>query len=386
MKKLGKLLLASLITAGIVGCGGTTTSSSPAGSSSNAPATSNPTSTPAETSSNAPVSSTISAVEQSVIKSLTAKAESFDIKIGEKPTIANFYEITGYKSLNAKQKKVTVTSSNEAVVAVQKNNLQALDLGESTITVVSDEDKTKSCSFVVRVGDAFFDRELCSIDSTWDFAHEMDEENRYVKVTTDVGAGMYVRNSESLNWYIETEISIESVLSGEDYPKFGIVANTVNNTTDEANNKLYYFLDCPINATGNWANFGVCEVRNSHSWAWNPGIDNSVARHNDAVFRNETAIDYNTTFKMGMLREKSNFHLYLNGTYRASITVLDDLFCNYDEATQAYTSPVNAAAGFFSFNSVATFSNYKYVNDEAQIAEMLTAIGTPNFNTNWAAD
>lgn len=386
MKKsrLSSLLLASLITIGLAGCGGNTESTN----SSNTPAPSNSveTSTPVENSTPDVVSSTISSAPASVIKSLEANAESFDIKIGEKPSITSFYKIQGYKSLNAKQKKVTVTSSDPTIVEVQKNNLIAAAMGSAVITIVSQEDETKSCTFTINVGDAFFDRELCTVDSTWDFAHEMDETNPYVTVKTDVGAGMYIRNSDGLKWFIETEISIGSVLSGENWPKFGLVANTVSYTTEENNNKLYYFLDAPMNSTDNWVNFGVCEVRNANSWAWNAGIDNSVARHNDAVFANATPITYNTVFKMGMIREGSNFHLYLNNEYRGSITVLDDLFCNYDEATQGYTAQAAAYAGFFSFNSVATFSNYRFVNDEAQVNEMLTAIGTPNFNTNWAAD
>ena len=238
MKKLGKLLLASLITAGIVGCGGNTTSS-PAGSSSA------PTSNPVETSSDnnsvsapvsseAPVVSSTIVATESAIKSLTAVSETVEVKIGETPSTAGYYELVGFKSLTAKQKKVTITSSNPEVLSISSNYKQmtAVSLGSAVVTVVSDVDTTKSCSFTVNVTDAFFDRTVSSLDAGWDIEHEMDETNPYIKVNTDVGAGVYIKGSDGLKWFVETEITVHAVSGGELWPKFGIVANTTTNTTE----------------------------------------------------------------------------------------------------------------------------------------------------------
>ena len=372
-KTLSTILLTGLIAVSLGACGGGNTSN----------ATSTGGNTPTSSQVNSQITST---TEQSPIKSLTAKNETVEIKIDEQANIANCYEIKGFKSLNAKQKKVTVTSSDTNVVTINAKftSMTAVGIGTATITVVSDVDTTKTCTFTVNVTDCFFDRKVSSINSSWDVTHEMDAENPYIKVDTDVGAGIYIRNSDALKWYVETEITIHSVLSGEEWPKFGIVANTTSNLVEYTDNKLYYFLDAPMNVEEQWVNFGVCEVSNGGNWAWNDGVNNNTARHNDAVYKIDTAIGYETKFKMGMLRDGFNCHLFYNGTYMASVTVLGAIFGDYDETTKDYTKAVNCMAGFFSFNSVATFSNYKLITDVAAVDALIPA--EPNFNTVWAND
>lgn len=407
MKKsrLSSLLLASLITIGLAGCGGNTestnSSNTPAPS---APSSSVPVSTPAEpsvpastpaepsvpvsTPADPVVSTTISSVPESVIKSLTAVNDVVEIKIGEAPSTQNYYNLEGNKkSLTAKQKKVTITSSDETILKISSNfkTMTAVGIGSAVVTVVSQADETKSCTFTVNVTEAFFDREVSSMSSTWDIAHEMDAENPYIKVDTDLGAGIYIRNSDGLKWFVETDITVHSISGGELWPKFGIVANTTVNTTEVNNNKLYYFLDAPMNIEGEWKNFGVCEVANGVNWAWNAGVGNNEARHNDAVYTHSESITYEKTFRMGMIRDGFNCHLYVNGSYIKSVEVLGTLFGNYDEATQGYTAAVNTMAGFFSFNSTVTFSNYNFVNDAAVVDGMISAI-EPDFATNWADD
>ena len=374
-KKLSTILLTGLLAVGLGACGGGNTTSSPAGTSTGG--------TPSNPTSSSEITST---TEQSPIKSLTAVSETAEIKIGEQATLANYYELKGVKSLSAKQKKVTITSSDESVVKIASTykTMTALSIGSAVITVTSDVDTTKVCTFTVNVTDSFFDRSLTSISSSWDVAHEMDEENPYIKIDSNLSDGIYARGSDGLKWYIETEITVHSINSGEDWPKFGIVANTTVNTTDSNNNKLYYFLDAPMNREGNWANFGVCEVSNGGNWAWNAGIANNEARHNDAVATVETPLTYDTKFSMGMLRDGFDCHLFVNGAYIGSVKVLNTLFGNYDSATQDYTTPVNCMAGFFSFNSVVTFSNYKFVNDEAAVEALRPAEIV--FNNNWADD
>lgn len=374
-KKLSTILLTGLLAVGLGACGGGNTSSSPAGTSTGG--------TPSNPTSSSEITST---TEQSPIKSLTAVSETAEIKIGEQATLANYYELKGVKSLSAKQKKVTITSSDESVVKIASTykTMTALSIGSAVITVTSDVDTTKVCTFTVNVTDSFFDRSLTSISSSWDVAHEMDEENPYIKIDSNLSDGIYARGSDGLKWYIETEITVHSINSGEEWPKFGIVANTTVNTTDSNNNKLYYFLDAPMNREGNWANFGVCEVSNGGNWAWNAGIANNEARHNDAVATVETPLTYDTKFSMGMLRDGFDCHLFVNGAYIGSVKVLNTLFGNYDSATQDYTTPVNCMAGFFSFNSVVTFSNYKFVNDEAAVDALKPAEIV--FNNNWAED
>lgn len=375
-KKLSTILLTGLFAVSLGACGGGNTSTS----------TNNVTSTGGNTPTSTPVSSEItSTVEQSPIKSLEAVSATAEIKIGEQATTANFYELKGVKSLSAKQKRVTITSSDENVVkiAASYKTMTAVNLGTATITVTSDVDTTKTCSFTVTVTDAFFDRTITSISSTWDVTNEMAEENPYIKIDSNLADGIYARNSDGLKWYIETEITIHSINAGEEWPKFGIVANTTTHTENN-NNKLYYFLNAPMNVEGNWKDFGVCEVSNGANWAWNAGVGNNEARHNDVVTSVDTTITYETKFHMGMVRDGFNCHLYANHAYIGSIEVLGTLFGNYSADTQAYTDPAPAMAGFFSFNSVITFSNYKFVSEAAEVDALIPA--EPAFNTGWAQD
>lgn len=372
-KTLSTILLTGLFAVSLGACGGGNTSSVATSTGGNTP-TSNP------------VSSQItSTTEQSPIKSLEAVNATVEIKIGEQATTANYYELKGVKSLSAKQKRVTITSSDESVVKVAASykTMTAVNIGTATITVVSDVDATKTCTFTVNVTDAFFDRTITSISSTWDVAHEMDEENPYIKIDSNLSDGIYARGSDGLKWYLETEITIHSINAGEEWPKFGIVANTTTHTENN-NNKLYYFLNAPMNVEGNWVDFGVCEVSNGANWAWNAGVGNNEARHNDVLKSIDTPITYETKFHIGMVRDGFNCHLYANRTYIGSIEVLGTLFGNYNAETQAYTDAAPAMAGFFSFNSVITFSNYKFVSDAAVVDTYIPA--EPEFNTGWAND
>ena len=377
-KKLLTMLLTGMLTVGLSACGGETSNSTGTPSS-------NPSNKTSETSSSE------AEKEESPIKELSAINENATIKVGEQANTANFYKLVGFKALTAKTKKVKITSSDESVVKIASTykTLTAVSLGTATITVTSDVDTTKTCTFTLTVEDCFFDRTVASMGSSWDVTKEMDEENPSVKIDTNNADGIYARGSDGLKWYIETSITIHAVDSTELWPKFGIVANTTSNTTETANNKVYFFLDAAIrdaaNPNTNWTNFGVCEVSNGGSWAWNEGVGNNVARHNDAVASVASSITYETTFSMGMLRDGFNFHLYVNNSYIGSVKALDSLMGNYDEEkNDGSFKAANAMAGFFSFNSTVTFSNYAFTNVEAEVDAKMPA--NPSFNEGWAND
>lgn len=386
-KKISTFLLTSLLAVSLGACGNGTSNSSPVKSSSSDKTSSvTPSNGNNESSISNKTSQITSTQSDSPIQSLTAKKENVNVKIDEQANLTSYYDLKGFKSLSTKQKKVTVTSSDPNVVSINAKFtiMTAVGLGTATITVVSDVDNTKSCTFTVTVSDCFFDRKLTSFDSSWDIEHEMDEENPYIKINTDAGMGIYIRNSDSLKWYVETEITIHSVKKGEDFPKFGIVASTTTNHKEFTDNKFYYYLDCSISKENEWTDFGVCEVSNLANWAWNEGITNSVARCNYTVFQSENNIGYNTKFKMGMVRDGFNCHLYFNGTYQTSIKVLGSIFGNYSEETKDYTDAVNCMAGFFSFNSTVTFSNYKFNNDSTSVDALIPT--EPTFNEKWESD
>lgn len=384
-KNFSKVLLSSLMAIGLVSCGGVSSDSSsvsdnPSTADSSQPISSVPSNQPSDTSS-APV-------DESPIKSLSAKKENVSIKIDEQALLSNYYELKGFKSLSAKQKRVVVTSSDTNIVSINSKytNMTAVGIGTATITVVSEIDDTKSCSFVVTVEDCYFDRTLTSVDSSWDITNEMAAENPFIRVNTNIDQGLYVRNSDGLKWYIETEITLHKVMAGELWPKIGIVANTTDNIKEKDNvhNKLYYYFDTNLNQEGQWVNFGVCEVKNIGNWAWNDGISNNVARCNYVVHNSSAPIGYNQTFKMGMVRDGFNCHLYYDGKYMTSIKVLGHIFGEYNAETQAYTDPVNCMAGFFAFNAEVTFSNYKFINDPTEVDALIPS--EPTYNEQWASD
>lgn len=367
--------LATVLTLGLASCGGG--GGTPGNSEGNSE-------TSVETSQGGTSNETSEAT--SAIKELTAVSESTELKVGEQVTVSNYYKLVGYKSLTAKQKKVTVVSSNPAVIEVASTykTMTALSIGEADITVTSSVDETKICTFKVVVTDSFFDRSVSSIASDWDFSNEMDETSPSIKITSDAGNGVYIKNSDGLKWFVETDITIHSVDSSEQFPKFGIVANTTTNTTEVNNNKVYFFIDCPMSIEGNWTNYGVCEVSNGTSWAWNPGVANNTARHNDTIHTASSPIGYEKTFKLGMIRDGFNCHFYVDGVYVKSATILGTIFGNYNATTQDYTDAANTMAGFFLFKASATFSNYSFTNDAAVVDGMISAI-TPSYIT-WADD
>ncbi len=332
-------------------------------------------------------SSKIEDTNQGVIKELSAVYENAVIKIDETVSTLNYYKLEGYKALTNKQKKVTFTFSDETIVKISENKriFTAQKIGTTKVTIVSEEDPTKSCEFNLTVEECYFDRTLTSIAPTWDVTNEMNEENPSIKIDSNLADGIYIRNSDGLKWYVETEIKVHSVNTSEYYAKIGIIANTTTNTEDTKNNMVIFFIDANRENDNNWTNFGVCEVSNGANWAWNAGIGNNEARHNDAVYVSPTSIGYNTSFKMGMLRDGQDCHMYVNGQYIVSAEILKTLFCNYDDATQDYTADVNAMAGFFSFNSVVTFSNYRFTNNLTEVDTMLSAI-TEKIYCPWVED
>lgn len=368
-KKLSNILLTGLIAIGLAACGNT---SSPISSAQNSVPTSGnsnvASSSKVETSTNVP-SSVITSTEESPIEYLRAEKESVILKVDEQAVLSNYYEIKGFKTLSTKQKKVTITSSDSNIISINKKftAMTAVSVGTATITVTSDIDTSKTCTFEVVVEEAFFDRKLSFIDPSWDVTHESDPTNPYIKVNTNMDQGLFIRNSDGLKWYVETEVTVHNVFPGELWPKFGIVASTSNHCVEFVDNKLYFYLDGRMDYENKWTDFGFCEVLNGYNWAWNKGVDDTMARSSNQVYKNPTDIDYNVTFKMGMIRDGFDCHFFVNGQYGSSLKVLGTIFGNYNETTKDYTDPVNAMVGFFSFNSSITFSNYKYINDSAAV-------------------
>lgn len=391
-------LLGSALT--VASCGGTT----------NNPTTDNPTTatptpttevpaptttvTPTTTETPAPTTSE----EKSVIKSLTALAETFELRVGDKKAINIFYDLKGNGALNNKQKQCTYVSDNEEVISIPAKSkfLYALKTGSANITVTSDADKTKTCTFRIDVKDVYFDHESSSITPEDDFTKELPADGGIVESKGMLSGDYFVKGVNSTVWMTEVEITIKEVFKDEKYPKFGIVASAMDNAAEGSENRVYFFLDAAIGGGENysWRNFGFCEVYNGGSWAWNPGVGNAVARHADACYTlpegemitaTSKLKDGETTptkFKMKVAHDGLDFHMWINDTYAASMTVLPYLFSDADG------NPVNSTCGFFQFNSWAVYENYSVTQDADTVRAEINKIENKRFlaGSDWAAD
>ena len=321
--------------------------------------------------------------EESLIESLKATEQSTTLKIGESILLTKFYEIKGTSALSAAQKACTYESSNPEIVKINAKRAEAVAPGKAIITVTSNLDSTKSCSFEVVVAKVFIDRDLSMIPIEDDFTNEWDEATGTGSFRTSSGITnfYYISDIYSTQWYVETEITLHSVNWEDRWPKIGIVAQNKNEAGSES--MVAFFLNASIglydswNENGEfikgednvqWNEFGVCEVIGGH-WAWEDGITNSLARHHDYAWNTgESSITYGTTFKLGLARNGAEFHVYVNGEYKGSFKLSESLDILYENG-----QPIASHVGFYHFSCDATFSNYFATSDAAEVAKKIPA-------------
>ena len=317
----------------------------------------------------------------SVIASLTATESSTEMKVGDTILLTNFYEIKGTSSLSAAQRACTYESSNPEIVKINAKRAEAVAPGTATITITSNADNTKTCSFEVTVSKVFIDRELSMIPSEDDFANEWNSESGTGSFRTSSGITYfyYIADIESTQWYVETDITVHAVNWDDRWPKIGIVASGKNSSGVET--MVAFFLNASIGLNDswtddvlvkgqdnlNWNEFGVCEVAQGQHWAWEQGITNSLARHHDYAWNTGTnTITFGSTFKLGVARDGMNFHVYVNGNYMGSFALSSEL-----EILCENGQPIASHVGFYQFSSDVTFANYFATQDADKVAEKI---------------
>ena len=318
---------------------------------------------------------------ESVIASLTATESSTEMKVGDTILLTNFYEIKGTSSLSAAQRACTYESSNPEIVKINAKRAEAVAPGTATITITSNADNTKTCSFEVTVSKVFIDRELSMIPSEDDFTNEWDSESGTGSFRTSSGITnfYYIDDIESTQWYVETDITVHTVNWDDRWPKIGIVASGKNSSGVET--MVAFFLNASIGLNDswtdaglvkgednlNWNEFGVCEVAQGQHWAWEQGITNSLARHHDYAWNTGTnTITFGSTFKLGVARDGMNFHVYVNGNYMGSFALSSELDILYENG-----QPIASHVGFYQFSSDVTFANYFATQDADKVAEKI---------------
>ena len=318
-------------------------------------------------------------VPEEIIASLTATEASTSLKIGESLLITNFYEIKGNSTLSAAQRSCTYESSNPDVVKINAKRAEAVSSGTAIITVTSNVDSSKSCSFEIVVSKVFIDRDLTMIPSEDDFSNEWNDATGTGSFRTNSGITnfYYIADVCSSKWYVETDITVNAVNWDDRWPKIGIVAEARN--AEGVETMVAFFLNASIGLNDDgenrgqdnlyWNEFGVCEVAQGGHWAWEAGITNSLARHHDYCWNTgDTKITFGDTFKLGVARDGANFHVYVNGNYMGSFQLSSELEILYENG-----QPMDSHVAFYNFSSDVTYANYLATTDEAAVNAKIPA-------------
>ena len=361
MKKIKFLpITLLLLTLGLAGCstpsGGQSGSSQQGGGSGN--------------------SSQTDDTEDSVIKSLVATVSNVELKRGEATSVTSYYKLTGYKTLSSKQKKVTITSSNPEAVKVVGNIITGLVAdGTSTITITSQVDQTKSCSFDVLVKDIFFNRQYSEINGADDLSKELPADGGIIQTTGGTSDMLIFNQEASTSFMTSVKIAVNSVSAGELWPKFGMVYKQVDENKDLTMDYMIIFLDGPMNRVADgvatWTDFGYCEIANG-VFGWDSAP--AYARHKEDVFIKKTGINYDEFFTLTTVVEGRKVHVFLGygegesakEVYMFTVEGYADLF---GEGAGRGFIP-----GFFQFNSVVTYKEYSYSTDAAAIAAKMEGV------------
>jgi hypothetical protein len=91
------------------------------------------------------------------------------------------------------------------------------------------------------------------------------------------------------------------------------------------------------------------------------------------MYKYETGVKVGETFKMGVVKEGFNYHVYFNGVYVKSVETSKDGFSV--DSTLAEAAPT--IAGLFDFKSEVKYSNYLFTTDAAVVDAKIPA--TPDF-------
>ena len=326
----------------------------------------------------------------------TGKIKEIALKTGARTNLAVteristlvLFEIKANKgeTLKSADKRVLVSSSDPEILKVENTSatnatyLEALKAGTVKLTVQSNTEQDKKLVIDMVVRDAVFDRQAVDgfFDNNWDnvdFEHEVDTEDPYVKTIAEEGVNhqFYFRDSYVASCYVESEFTFYSEKDGSAHlPKLGFAFVTDgNNDLSTANVSFLYFdTDCSGGKT-KFYNVGYNEKVDT-IWGWDAGANNVIAKH-VSLYRDETGVDIGQTFKMGVLRDGYNYHVYFNDVYVKSVKSSINGFSTDASHTEACPMSV----GLFDFKAEVKYGNYHFYTDADTLAAKLPA--TPVF-------
>ncbi len=323
-------------------------------------------------------------IKEIALKSTARTKLSVTERIG---TIALFeIKANKGKTLKTADKKVIITSSNPEVLKVENTSatvstyLEALKPGNVTLTIQSQVQESARLVVDMEIIDSVFDRQVIDgfFGNNWescDLSHEVDETNPYIKTVAEEGINhqFYFRDSYAPKFYVESEFTFYSEADGSAHmPKIGFSFSTqeTNNTNMQSVSFIYFDTDCR-NGNQTFHNIGYNEIANG-IWGWDYGGQDSRAKH-ISMYKYETGVKVGETFKMGVVKEGFNYHVYFNGVYVKSVETSKDGFSV--DSTLAEAAPT--IAGLFDFKSEVKYSNYLFTTDAAVVDAKIPA--TPDF-------
>ena len=319
------------------------------------------------------------------IKEIALKANArTTLSATEKIGTVSLFEIKANKgqTLKTADKRVVITSSDPEVLKVENTGatvstyLDALKPGTVKLTIQSQVQEDANLEIDMTVLDSVFDRQAQDgfFGNSWDncdFTHEVDETDPYIKTIAEDGINhqFYFRDSYAAKSYVECDFTFYSELDGNAHmPKIGFVFSTCeeNNTNMPSVSFIYFDTDCRNNNT-TFHGVGYNEIANG-IWGWDQGGNNPLAK-SCGIYRDETGVKVGETFKMGVVKDGFNYHVYFNGQYVKSVEASKDGFSV--DNTLAEAAPTNC--GLFDFKSEIKYSNYLFTTDETVINSKIPA-------------
>lgn len=299
--------------------------------------------------------------------------------VSEQMNTSTLFEIKANKgqTLKAADKKVLISSSNKEVIQVENEKacantyLTALKEGKATITIASASQENTKLEVEIEVKLGAFDRSQLGFGyNDWtntDMSHEVDETNPYIKTTAEEGVDhqFYFMNSYLTKGYVESEFTFYSEKDGTAHlPKFGFVFNTLDKNTYNTPGYSFICLDADSrNNNDTFYNIVYNEFING-SWGWDAAVSNDVAQCY-TLYKHETGIKVGEKFKLGVLKDGFNLHIYLNDTYIKSVSALKD---GFSASSEDLENPAPTIFGLFDFKAEVKYENYKFITDEEELA------------------
>lgn len=323
------------------------------------------------------------------IKEIALKATAkTTISVTDRIGTTALFEIKANKgqTLKTADKKVTITSSNPEVLKVENTGtvvstfLDALKPGEVKLTIQSTIQEDARLEIDMTIVDSVFDRQAMDgfFGNSWenvDFTHEVDEVNPYIKTMAEdqINHQFYFRDSYVDKCYAECEFTFYSEMDGTAHmPKIGFVFSTMaeNDSGLDSVSFIYFDTDCR-NGKDTFTTVGYNEIAHG-VWGWDNGGGNPLAK-SFGMFKYEAGVKIGETFKMGVVKDGYNYHVYFNGVYMKSVESSFDGFSV--DKTQSKAAPT--ICGLFDFKSEVKYGNYSFTADETVVNNMIPA--SPDF-------